>query len=333
MVLVIGIGIAIVLVIGAMLAIYLLSAQGGKPGSVGNSLRNLVASQRAQPQTADLREKASRRMRPSLAQAEAEAQLARRKLEKQMTARRGLESRLRYAQWKITPWQFRSIQVLVTIACFIPAYRHAAMSIWLLVLFMMPSVVDGILEWRIQLRVKKFEGDYPVMLLSYVSLLKTGMSSIAGLEAAAKGLEAESLVRTEIELMVERLKLGLTEDQAINGFGEDIAHPEIELFVQSLLLSRKVGGTLSTTLERLARQVRKRQQFKQQAVSVVGMERGSIYAIAFIMTALMLYLAWASPDLIQPAFNDELGNKIFQAGLAMVVLGFYWSRKVTNVKI
>ena len=156
---------------------------------------------------------------------------------------------------------------------------------------------------------------------------------IQGLEAAAKGLDSDSLVRHEAELLVERLRLGLTEEQAISSFGEDVNHPELELFVQSLLLSRRVGGTLSTTLERLAKQVRKRQQFRSQAVSAVGMERGSIYAIAGIMTLLMIYLGFSQPDLVIPAFTDPLGSMIFQGGLFLIIVGFLWSRVVTNIKV
>jgi Flp pilus assembly protein TadB len=125
----------------------------------------------------------------------------------------------------------------------------------------------------------------------------------------------------------------LTEEQAINSFAEDVAHPELELFVQSLLLSRKVGGTLSTTLERLAKQVRKRQQFRKQAKAAVGMEQGSIYAIAFIMSGLLAYLTWASPELVLPALKHPVGNKIFQSGLTGIIIGFWWSKQVTNIKV
>ena len=50
----------------------------------------------------------------------------------------------------------------------------------------------------------------------------------------------------------------------------------------------EVAGATRFFLERLAKQVRKRQQFRDQAVSAVGMERNSIYAIAFIMTGLFI---------------------------------------------
>lgn len=305
---------------------------GGSNSTQASNLRNLVQAQRAQFDPMREGGQSQRRGKENLAFVAAEdPNLSRRKLSQssQMT----LEKKLKYAQWKITPLQFRAIQIVVTIIVFIPARMHLALPLQLLALFLTPALVNGILGGAMERRFKAFDTDYPVLLLSYVSLLKTGMSTITGLEAAAKGLDEGSLVRSEVELLVERLRLGLTEEQAINAFGEDIAHPELELFVQSLLLSRKVGGTLSTTLERLAKQVRKRQQFRQQAKAAVGLEQSSIYAIAFIMSALMIYLTWASPDLVLPALKHELGNKIFQGGIALIIFGFWWSRKVTNIRI
>ena len=244
-----------------------------------------------------------------------------------------MEKMLRYARWSITPLQFRGIQIFLAVLFFLPAYLHATVFIQMLMFFVGYATPKTLLDRSLKKRFEAFDEDYPVMLLSYVSLLKTGMSPIAGLEAAGKGLDETSLVRAEIELLIERLRLGLAEEQAISAFGETVAHPELELFVQSLILSRRVGGTLSQTLERLARQVRKRQQFRKQAVAAVGMERSSLQMIAAIMTLLMFYLAWTAPGLVFPAFSHPLGMKVFQCGLMLIVFGFYWSNKVTDVKV
>jgi len=326
--------IIVVILIAALLLGILLLTLGGSGGgrqqqTVNNSLRALVASQRS---TGLPGEQAPKNQKQSLAiAAAAESKIDGKKSSSHF--RLGLARRLHYAKWFITPLQFRAIQAFVTAFCFLPAYLHTTIFIQLMVIVIVPLIVDSVLDYAINRRFEAFDQDYPVLLLSYVSLLKTGMNAIQGLDAAAKGLDPDSLVRAEVELLIERLRLGLTEEQAISAFGEDVAHPELELFVQSLILSRRVGGTLSHTLERLAKQVRKRQQFRKQAVAVVGMERSSLYMIAVIMGLLLGYLIFTSPQLVVPAFSHPLGSKIFQCGIMLIVFGFYWSRKVTNLKI
>ena len=244
-----------------------------------------------------------------------------------------LEDKLRYAKWPLTPIQFRFIQFMVTICLFIPTYFYATIFIQILAVVLGPITVSSVLNHAINKRVKAFDRDYAVMLMQFVSLLKTGINPVTGLSSVARALDQGSLVRAEIELMMNRMRLGMNEEQAIHAFGEDIAHPEIELFVQSLLLHTRIGGTLSKTLERLARQVRKRQQFREQAVAAIGMERMSIYSIAAILTALMVYMVLQAPDLILPGFADPMGKMISQGGLALIIFGFYWSTQVTKLKI
>lgn len=331
--LIIGLVVLLLLLLGG-LVLFLTLGGGGSIGrseqaAVSANLRSLVAAQRSM----SVEEKSVNRRQKELAFAAAEESRISR-AESTRGSQLTLIKRLRYAQWPINATQFRVIQTIVTLAVFVPILRHSnTIALQVLALFMPWLAVSSLLDVFVNKRFKAFDLDYPVLLMSYVGLLKTGMGTIQGLEAAARGLDEGSLVRAEVELLMERLRLGLSEEQALNAFGEDIPHPELELFVQSLLISRKVGGTLSGTLERLARQVRKRQQFRNQAVAAIGMERSSMYVIAAIMTALMMYLTWASPELVLPAFKSELGLKIFQTGLALIIGGFYWSRRVTNIKV
>ena len=307
---------------------------GGRQRRVNENLRNLVAAQREQQRIDKAEGRETMRTGSSkLVFAAAEATELKKKTA-EANSRMTLPRRLRFAQWPITPMQFRAIQAFFTIMVFIPVYLHAY-SVMLKVMSLVLTwfMVDSYLTGAMNKRFEAFDKDYPVVLLQYVSLLKTGMTAIAGLEAAGKGLDQGSLVKAEIELLIERLRLGLTEEQAIGSFGEDVHHPELELFVQSLLLHRRVGGGLSSTLERLAKQVRKRQQFRKQAHAAVGMERSSIYVIALIMGLLLIYLCWQSPELVLPALSHPTGRQIFEAGLALIAFGFFWSKKVTNIKI
>ena len=327
--------IIIVILIAALALGLLMLTLGGKASpkqrAVNSNLRALVASQRNTSKPGEAPSNRGPKSNLALAAA-AESKISKKK-SGGGAGRMNLEKKLRYARWPITPLQFRAIQGFVTLFLFLPVYLHATIFIQFLIMVLTPLIVMSALDYAINRRFEAFDQDYPVLLLSYVSLLKTGMNAIQGLDAAAKGLDPDSLVRAEVELLIERLRLGLTEEQAISAFGEDVAHPELELFVQSLILSRRVGGTLSQTLERLAKQVRKRQQFRKQAVAVVGMERSSLYMIAVIMGLLLAYLIFTSPQLVIPAFSHPLGNKIFQCGIMLIFLGFYWSRKVTNIKV
>jgi tight adherence protein B len=244
-----------------------------------------------------------------------------------------LEKRLKYAQWKIPTLTYRLLEAVCSIAMLILIQNHVGIVLQAASLLFGPVFMGWILNFFMMKRFKRFDADYPHFLMSMVALLKAGMMQIGALESAAKGLEAKSLVREEVEIMVERLRLGLPEDKSIGAFGEDIYHPEIELFVQAMLLSRKVGGNLSDTLERLARQVRKNQFFRNSAIAAVGLQRGSIWVILGLLVALEGYIYMIHPTMVVDAWHDELGWKVWQASILMVIVGFLWVRQITKIKV
>ncbi len=255
------------------------------------------------------------------------------RIEKVVSARLTLERKLRFAQWKIPPLMFRLSEVVISVvACGLISIKFN-LVMTLLSLMSGPLFMRWLLNLFMDKRFKAFDADYAPFILSLVSLLKTGMNTMTAIEAAAKGLDEDSLVKEEVGLMLERLRCGVPEEKSIGAFGEDIYHPEIELFVQALLLSRRVGGNLSETLDRLAKQVRKRQFFRESANAAVGMQRGSIWFILAIMTAMEVYLYFVFPQAVTDAIKDPVGWQVWQFGIVVILLGMFWVRQVTKIRV
>lgn len=241
--------------------------------------------------------------------------------------------RLKYARWRISPVIYYVIAFALSTALFTLVSPYVNTLLRLCSLLAGPIVMRGILSRCIERRSNRFDADYPQFLMSVVGLLKTGMTPSGALETAARGLERNSLVREEVLLMLERVRLGILEDRSIGAFGEDIHHPEIELFVQALLLSYRIGGNLSESIERLSRQVRRRQYFKSSAHAAVGLQRGSIILITLILVGLQAYIALLFPSLMRTSLNHEIGWQIWQCAALCIVIAFIWIRQVTQMKL
>lgn len=305
-----------------IIAVLLLTLNSDRAGAK-NQLKNIVSSQRMGSGT-----KGFGKQQQTIFETANES-----RVERRASSRMTLAKKLMYAQWKLSPVAFRVLEVVVSLFVFSIIRLKFALPIQIICLISGPMFMRYLLNKGMMKRFKAFDADYPQMLLSLVGLLKTGMNAMGALQAAAEGLEEGSLVKAEIDIMVERLRFGVSEDKSIGAFGEDIAHPEIELFVQALLLSRRVGGNLSDTLDRLAKQVRKRQYFRNQAIAAVGMQRGSIFFIIGILAALEVYLYIVFPQSITGALADEMGWVVWQVGLCLIGLGIFWVRQVTNIRV
>lgn len=252
------------------------------------------------------------------------------------TARTGqltVRKLLKYAKWKISPTLFHTISALISMIIFILCAPYCNLVIHALCLISGPVIMRSVLTRCVERRGNRFDADYPQFLMSMVGLLKTGLTPSGALEAAAQGLDANSLVRQEILLMLERVRLGILEETSIGSFGEDILHPEIELFVQALLLSNRIGGNLSESLERLSKQVRKRQHFKSSAQAAVALQRGSLKVIIVILVLLEGYIGVIFPELILNGLKSAVGWHIWQICVACIIVALFWARQVTKLKI
>lgn len=291
--------------------------------NIRNNMRSMVASQRQSgEQIVGLHNKAS------IFKAAAATRVERKKSASLTTTKK-----LKYAQWSMPLIMYYGLVILISFLAFSFVYSLGLnIVLKLLSLLAGPIFMGWLLRRALEKRFNAFDADYPQFLLSVVGLLKTGMNALGAVEAAAQGLEEGSLVKFEVQQMIERLRFGVSEDKSIGAFGEDVFHPEIELFVQALLLSRRVGGTLSDTLDRLAKQVRRRQYFRKSAIAAVGLQRGSIWMILGILVGLQLYLYWMAPKMIEELFSNELGFQVVQGALVIILLGIFWVRQVTRIR-
>ena len=236
-----------------------------------------------------------------------------------------LEDRLLYAQLKGVPTYLVGVsQILTSLILFMIARRFLEEPLQVLALLLGPMIVNTVIDRRIRRRVARFDADFPQFLLAVVGMLKTGLNPVQALEAAVQNLEEDSLVKSEVELMLERFRVGVPEDRSIGSFGEDIAQPEIELFVQALILSRRVGGNLSETLDRLAKQVRKRHTFKMSANTAVAQQRGAIWVIVMIMVAVELFMLKSAPAMVIGAWTHPKLVDWSQGAVVLIFAGIKW---------
>jgi tight adherence protein B len=244
-----------------------------------------------------------------------------------------LARKLQYAGWSISPALFRALSFGLGVALALGTLPYLDFFMAPFVAFAGPCLMNVLLRRSIERRTRRFSDDYPQLLMMAVALLKTGLPPTSALEAAARGLEGHSLVRSEVFAMLERMRMGLPEEKSIGVFGESISHPEIELFVQSLLLGLRVGGSLTDSLERLSTQARRREYFKRSAVASVAQQRGSMVAITLIMLALSSFLAVCAPAMASGLYRHPLGFKVIEVAAIVLLCAVGWLQQITRIRL
>lgn len=249
---------------------------------------------------------------------------------------RQTERWLKYSGLAISPTQFRAmslgcIAALYLLVLLIP--RLNALVRIIIAVCGGRAVSNNYVNRRIGKRFNAFDRDFAPFMLSLVGLLKTGMNIMSAIDAAAERLGPDSMLRLEVVRMLERLRFGVSEDHAIGAFAEGIDHPDVELFVQALLLSKRVGGSLSDTLERLARQARRRAQFRMQARAAVGQQRGSVWVIIVIIALIQVMMYFQMPEVILSGLRSEMGFVVWQVAGLLCWFAIWLIGRITRIRV
>lgn len=68
-------------------------------------------------------------------------------------------------------------------------------------------------------------------------------------------------------------------------------------------------------------------------MAAVGMQRGSIWVIIGMLVGLQLYMFVMYPKLVVGGLEHPTGWQIWQAGIVVILLGIFWVRQVTKIKV
>lgn len=189
------------------------------------------------------------------------------------------------------------------------------------------------LKHRASSRARAFEKDYPVLLISLASSIRTGLDPLVALTNSSGLFEKSSEVGKAIVKFASVVDSGVSEQKAIRSFARDIKHPDIELFRIAFALSRSEGSSLGECLHRLARVTRQRQSFRRKIRSAIAMQKLSAWGISGCAIVIGIIQFATNPKALSDAIAHPTGFKILMAGMLLILSGLIWMLTMTKSKV
>lgn len=138
----------------------------------------------------------------------------------------------------------------------------------------LPHIVVNFLIGR---RIKNFTKNFPDAIELLVRGLKSGMPVSETLSVIAK--EIAGAVGEEFKLVVEKIRIGKSMEDALQETADRLGTPEFQFFVITLAIQRETGGNLAETLANLADVLRKRAQMKLKIRAMSSEAKASAYIV------------------------------------------------------
>lgn len=168
-------------------------------------------------------------------------------------------------------------------------------------------------------RIAKFVAKFPDAIELLVRGLRSGLpiSETMGVVAS----EVPGPVGNEFQRVADKMKVGVTMDDALQATADRLNTPEFQFFVISLVIQRETGGNLSETLSNLAEVLRKRMQMKLKIRAMSSESKASAYIIGALPFLVFGMIYFISDSYMQNFFTGDPAGPLGLSLLQMVGLG------------
>jgi len=180
-------------------------------------------------------------------------------------------------------------------------------------------------------RLALFEKQFPEALDFMARAMKAGHAFAATLEMLAN--ESPPPLGPEFRKLYDEQNLGAPLETALRKLAQRVPLIDVRFFVSAVLLQRYTGGNLGEILRNLSRVIRERFQLKGQvrAASAHGRITATVLTVLPVLT--MLGLMAIAPEYLRGLANDPHGKYLILTALLLLGLGYYFMRRIINIKI
>jgi len=233
--------------------------------------------------------------------------------------------------WTISQYVYASIGLALAVAVLVYLKTGAALlslGIGVMVGAGIPHLVVG---WFIGKRLKAFNAKFPDAIELLVRGLRSGLPVTETLGVVAS--EVPGPVGEEFRAITDRIRLGLSMEEALQETADRLGTPEFQFFCITLAIQRETGGNLAETLSNLADVLRKRLQMRLKIRAMSSEAKASAYIVGALPFVVFGLVWWSNGKYLEPFFTDERLIVAGLGGLVWMGIGIFVMAKMVSFEI
>ncbi len=185
--------------------------------------------------------------------------------------------------------------------------------------------------FMIKKRMDRFNVSFPDAIELLVRGLRSGLPVTETIGVAAT--EIEGPVGEEFTKVVDRIKIGISMEDALMESGKIINMPEFKFFCITLAIQRETGGNLAETLANLAEVLRKRSQMKLKIKAMSSESKASAYIVGSLPFIVFGLVYTVNPEYLEGFFVEERLIIAGLGGLTWMSIGVFIMAKMVSFEI
>ncbi len=178
---------------------------------------------------------------------------------------------------------------------------------------------------------REFKRQLPAVLDLIANGLRAGQTEVQAFGLVAT--EMTGAAKEEFERLVRELDLGATVESVTVSLHERLPDPDLELAVDAIQLSHRVGGDLAKMLSDIAQTIRDRDRLAREVGALTAQGRASVYFVTALAPAGLLAVSALNPEWGRLLFQTGAGRVLLGVVAALVLTGFFVARRAARVEV
>lgn len=161
--------------------------------------------------------------------------------------------------------------------------------------------------------------------------IKAGQSLTQALERVVENTTGP--LSQEFNLILNKIRLGMAVEEALNEFGSRIPRPDVQMFVTSVNILKETGGNLAETFQTIVLTIRERQKVEKKIQALTAQGTMQAIIISLVPFVLIMVFLFVDPNYIMPLFTKPLGWFILVLMLVLQTIGLVVMKKIVSIKV
>ncbi len=182
-------------------------------------------------------------------------------------------------------------------------------------------------------RQSAFNKQLPDMITLMSGALSAGANLPQALWVVAR--EGSDPIGPEFRLVIREINFGRPPEVALTNLAQRMDSEDLEKMVTALNIQSEAGGRLGEMLNTIADQIRERAKLMGDVKVLTSQQRLSGYVIALLPVVIALFLVVLNPNYMLGVFQTTrwCGWTMLTFSVAMTLLGFFFIRRIVNIKV
>ena len=147
------------------------------------------------------------------------------------------------------------------------------------------------------------------------------------------GNELPEPLSTEFRMVREEINYGVPLNEALHNMAARIPLTDLRYLVIAVIIQRESGGNLAEILGNISQLIRARLRLLAQVRVLSAEGRMSAWILGALPFCVMGIMVVINPTYVAVLWTDPIGVRLLWYAAGMIVLGYFWLRKVIRIRV